>query len=262
MHSRSEQDQCNTQISPECQQLGVNVTTYVARVNTEFSKVAALGVSTFGASGDSGAHGRTDGGCTATILHPDFPACSPWLTAVGATMETNDSLLPAAQAPPICAGSFGSPVYCIQGNGTEVAVSYDVASFTSGGGFSWDAPMPSWQQTAVQAYLTSQQNNLPPAAMFNPSGKAFPDIAAIGHNFLIMSDTTPGDAQPVGGTSVASPVVASLFSLLNQVALKVTGKPLGFVSPLLYKMYADDPTIFHVRRATDLEYLCIGPHVS
>jgi len=48
----------------------------------------------------------------------------------------------------------------------------------------------------------------------------------------------------VDGTSCASPVFAALVALLNdhQVSL---GKPkLGFVNPVLYKMWADDTTIF------------------
>ncbi len=61
---------------------------------------------------------------------------------------------------------------------------------------------------------------------------------------MVRSSTDPSGAQPVGGTSVSAPVFASLVSLLNQVSLKMTGKTLGFVSPLLYKMHSDDKTIF------------------
>jgi hypothetical protein len=35
-----------------------------------------------------------------------------------------------------------------------------------------------------------------------------------------------------------------MVGMLNQVSLAKTGKTLGFVSPLLYQMHADDPTIF------------------
>lgn len=67
-------------------------------------------------------------------------------------------------------------------------------------------------------------------------------VAAIGHNCLIYSEDEP---QPVGGTSCSAPVVAGVFSLLNQVSLNVTGKPLGFMNPMLYAMFADNPSIFH-----------------
>jgi tripeptidyl-peptidase-1 len=232
----SENDQCNSGVGgAECQQLGVDTQGYVIRVNTEFQKIAALGISTLSASGDSGANGRTDPSCTDSTLHPDYPACSPWVTSVGATQLTNAVAL--ANQLPICSGQAACAA-----TGTEVAVSFDVASFTSGGGFSWYAPMPSWQKAAVSSYLTTQSANLPPSSYFNASGRAFPDIAAIGHNFLI---TVGGSVEPVGGTSVAAPVVASLVAMLNQIAIKKTGKTLGFISPLLYKMYAKNPAIFH-----------------
>jgi len=230
----SEQDQCNSGVGgAECSQLGVDTIGYTQRVNTEFQKIAALGVSMFSASGDSGANGRTDPSCTDSILHPDYPACSPWITSVGATQLMN--AVPLTTQPAICAGSPCAAT------GTEVAVSFDVASFTSGGGFSWYAPMPAWQTTAVNAYLNSGVA-LPPSSFFNASGRGFPDIAAIGHNFLIIAG---GSTQPVGGTSVSAPVVAALVGMLNQISVAKTGKTLGFISPLLYKMAAKDKTIFH-----------------
>lgn len=232
----SELDQCQAGIgADECSQLGVDAQGYVARVNTEYMKIAGLGVSTFSASGDSGANGRTDSDCSANILKPDYPAASPWITSVGATQLTNAVAL--TNPPSLCtAGSLTCAA-----TGTEVAVSYAVAQFASGGGFSWYSAQPAWQKTAVNKYLTSQASKLPPASYFNATGRGFPDVAALGHNFAIVAN---GQTQLVGGTSVSSPVVASLFSLLNQVSLKKTNKPLGFVSPLLYKMYADDSSIF------------------
>jgi len=32
---------------------------------------------------------------------------------------------------------------------------------------------------------------------------------------------------------------------LNEIALKKSGKPLGFLNPLLYQAFAADPTIYH-----------------
>merc|ERR1711862_1008453 len=102
------------------------------------------------ASGDSGANGRTDGECTGTKLHASFPGSSPYITAVGATMLEDAKFdLPSAPTAPCGAVSGGK---CASG-GTEVAVSVQVAGFTSGGGFSTYTPMPSYQQSAVEAYL-------------------------------------------------------------------------------------------------------------
>lgn len=59
------------------------------------------------------------------------------------------------------------------------------AAITSGGGFSVFASRPTWQATAVSAYLRSGAV-LPPAADFVSGGRAFPDLAAIGHNLVIV----------------------------------------------------------------------------
>lgn len=47
-------------------------------------------------------------------------------------------------------------------SGTETAVSFDKANFTSGGGFSVYSKQPSYQKTAVDAYLNSGVK-LPPS---------------------------------------------------------------------------------------------------
>jgi tripeptidyl-peptidase-1 len=229
-----EGDQCT--ISPsECQQIGVNSYGYVGRVNTEFQKIGARGITLLSASGDSGCHGRTDESCTSKTFRPDFPGASPYVLSVGGTMVTNG--VPLANPPPICAASR---LTCAQ-SGTEVAVSFAVAGYTSGGGFSNVGSMPDFQKAAVSAYLASAPN-LPPATYFNQTGRAFPDVSALGHNCIIIMGGRP---EPVGGTSCAAPIFGSVVSLLNQAAVKKTGKPLGYVNQLIYQMFDDDPTIFN-----------------
>merc|ERR1711907_917472 len=148
----AETGQCQSGIAEtECTTLGVDAAGYVARVNTEFQKIGLLGVSLFAASGDSGANGRTDGQCTGTVLHSSFPGSSPYITAVGATM-LQDPVYDLAETPKACT-ALGSSYKCASG-GTEVAVSSQVAGFTSGGGFSTYTPMPPYQQSAVQGYLS------------------------------------------------------------------------------------------------------------
>jgi subtilase family serine protease len=173
----SEQDQCNVNVTgPECNQMGLNSETFVHRVNTEFAKIALLGVSLLAASGDSGANGRTDPDCSGQHLHPDFPAVSPWITSVGATQLQNAKVI--TNPPPICSPWLIVDLVCIT-NGTEIAVVQDVAGFASGGGFSWWTPRPDWQQAAVFPYLNEYASLLPPASMFNASGRAHPDVAML-----------------------------------------------------------------------------------
>jgi len=230
----SESDQCQID-ETECEKLGVDSEGYVSRVNAEFQKIALRGISVLVASGDSGANGRTDPDCTLPYLKPDYPAACPYITAVGAT-QLNKPAGGLKNPPPICSGQG----YECAASGDEVAVSYAVANFASGGGFSNYAPMPSYQTTAVEAYL-KDETKLPPSTYFNASNRAYPDVAAIGNACLIYQ----GGVQAVGGTSCASPEFAGVVSILNQASLKKTGKVLGFLNPFLYTMQAACSTCFH-----------------
>jgi len=229
----SEADQCEDGIgADECQQLGVDSTGYVQRVNTEFQKIGTRGVSVLISSGDSGCHGRTDPDCSSPIALPDYPAACPYITSVGATqLNRPEHKLP--KVPPICA-----EYKCVSG-GEEVAVTFAHASFASGGGFSNVAPQPAYQTAAVAAYLKSGVK-LPPASFYNATSRAYPDVSAFGSDILVWD----GEADPVGGTSASSPIVAGIVGLLNDYTLAKTGKPLGFLNPLLYQIYAKDPTSF------------------
>jgi len=231
----SEADQCEFGIGgQECQKLGVNSVQYVQRVNTEFQKIGLRGISLFSASGDSGANGRTDPDCVDPILHPDYPGCSPYVTAVGATQITQGSgVAKLPSPPPGCSGQSCASA------GIEVAVSYNQAQFASGGGFSWVAATPSYQQSVVSSYLSSAPK-LPPSNMYNGKGRGYPDIAAFGSNVLIES----GGIEAVGGTSCSCPICAGLFAMLNGQVIQKTGKPLGFLNPLIYQMAAAQPATF------------------
>jgi len=232
----SEADQCEEGIgAQECQQLGVDSAGFVTRVNVEFQKIGIRGISIFSASGDSGANGRTDGDCVLPYLKPDYPAASPFVTSVGAT-EIHNAVFNLPNNPPVCtSGSYS----CASG-GTEAAVSYAQAFFASGGGFSNVGVRPSYQTTAVQNYLNSGVK-LPPDSYYNKTqGRGYPDIAAFGSDVLIYD----GGMTPVGGTSCSSPISAGMFAVLNNYVIRKTGKPMGFLNPLLYSMYAAAPKTF------------------
>merc|ERR1719203_911586 len=57
---------------------------YMEECNVEFQKLAVRGVSVLFAAGDQGVWGR-EGVGSGDQFHPDFPAGSPYVTAVGGT---------------------------------------------------------------------------------------------------------------------------------------------------------------------------------
>ncbi|KAF9807690.1 hypothetical protein IEO21_08104 [Rhodonia placenta] len=189
---------------------------YAKRVCASFAQLGARGVSLSFASGD---HGVGDGdsdpatqqcytnnGLNETKFIPLFPASCPYVTSVGATWYIPEE------------------VYYI-----------------SGGGFSNYFSRPAYQELAVDTYLSK----LVPgtyAGLYNPSGRAYPDVAAQGQFFNLFVGGVEGQ---IGGTSAASPTFAGLVSLLNDARLARGLAPLGFLNPLLYAIGAVFPDGFN-----------------
>ncbi|KAL0581860.1 hypothetical protein V5O48_000228 [Marasmius crinis-equi] len=180
---------------------------YALRACAGFAQLGARGVSLLFSSGDGGVaeifsnstddpkQCITNDGRNATKFMPAFPASCPYVTTVGGT----------TQVP-------------------EIAANF------SGGGFSNYWERPSYQEEAVKAYL----DRLPEGTykdLFNPNGRAYPDVAAQSTNFRIFYQ---GKAAQIGGTSAAAPAFAGLVALLNDARLRKGMGPLGFLNPLLY----------------------------
>ena len=102
--------------------------------------------------------GRSGVGAT---YHPDFPAASPFVTAVGGTDFSTKSTI-----------------------GSESVWS------CGGGGFSDTFAIPSWQADEVASYLSAAEaaGVLPASSLFNSTGRAYPDIAALGtsHEMIVL----------------------------------------------------------------------------
>ncbi|KAH9833454.1 peptidase S8/S53 domain-containing protein [Rhodofomes roseus] len=188
---------------------------YEERQCAEYAKLGLMGVTVLYSSGDYGVAGN-DGVCLypngtqadgAPDFNPSFPGTCPYITSVGATQVNPNSTVYEPESA------------CEQ-------VIY------SGGGFSNVFPMPSYQKTAVEYYLT---NYPPPYAptLYNSSGtsRGFPDIAANGANYVVAID---GEFWLVYGTSCSSPVSAAIFSGINDARLAVGKGPIGFINPTIY----------------------------
>ncbi|KAK1765827.1 tripeptidyl-peptidase-like protein [Phialemonium atrogriseum] len=178
---------------------------YALRVCDLLAQLAARGVSVLAASGDGGAAGTGQSYCYANdgeqrrMLIPTFPASCPWVTSVGAT--NNDGANPTAAA-------------------------------FSAGGFSRYFSRQAWQDDAVGAYLKMlARTNNSNLGMFNESGRAIPDISAVGTAFQIQFG---GGGSAVLGTSASTPVMAGMIALINDARLRAGKSSLGWLNPLLY----------------------------
>ena len=89
---------------------------------------------------------------------------------------------------------------------------------------------PDYQQSAVSAFFSQLGSTY--SGLYNTTGRGFPDVAAQGSNFQVV---TSGYTQPVSGTSASSPAFAGVISNLNDYLLSQGKAPLGFLNPWLYK---------------------------
>ncbi|WPG97551.1 Hypothetical protein R9X50_00032800 [Acrodontium crateriforme] len=174
---------------------------YAKRACDGFKQLGARGVSVLFSSGDNGV--GSDGTCysntdpnKATFL-PAFPASCPFVTSVGSTANFE---------PEVATLRFGS-----------------------GAGFSNYFKQPSYQHWAVQGYLNKIGNTY--AGLYNPNGRAYPDVAAQGNHDVIVYN---GLVRTVGGTSASAPTFSAVIALVNDALISHGRPPLGFLNPWIY----------------------------
>ena len=199
-------------------------------------QAAAEGISVFYSSGDNG---DETGGVKGATPSPDFPASSPYVTAVGGTSlgvkqdntrefelgwETGRSTLTGATPP-----AWTTPSYL----------------YGSGGGTSRLFAQPSYQAGVVP---TSMSQTYGGAAM-----RVVPDVSALGDPNTGMAvgqtqtfpDGVKYDEYRIGGTSLSSPLYAGMWAL----AVQKHG-PYGLANPTLYRTKATSLDITKADRAT------------
>jgi tripeptidyl-peptidase-1 len=229
----TETDQCS---AGNC--YGMTSEQYTNTVNNQLMQIAMRGVTILASSGDRGAPGDGDRRCknTAAPLSSIFPGASPWVLSIGATMLTD----PSSSDPPV---TYKSPIcrsFDCSTSRTEKVCSYPDALITTGGGFSTYLPQPSYQTKVVSAYLNSGVA-LPPSWAYNSTNRGFPDVSALGHNYIVEQDAK---YYLVDGTSASSPVWAGIIGRLNAYRLNKGLPSLGFINPLIYQMQADQASTF------------------
>jgi subtilase family serine protease len=192
------------------------------------------GVSVLFSSGDFGDNFGISG-----IAAPDYPASSPFITAVGGTtLEVNRHNHRAAEY----GWSTGKQTLCQSsttncGSATKPAGSLGW-QVGGGGGTSYTYLEPYYQTPVVPSALTFRNVAVTGAPM-----RVLPDISMDGDaqsGMLIgLTQTFPDGTKTVtkygqfkeGGTSLASPLLAGVIADADQKA----GVSLGFLNPVLYR---------------------------
>ena len=172
----------------------------VQQVNQAFEAAAAKGITICCASGDDGSSDQVPTGA-----HVDFPASSPNVLGVGGTKLV---------------ASSGSPQTIVSEIVWNEATQNQGAT---GGGVSAVFTKPTYQNSV----------NVPASA--NPPhkiGRGFPDVAAVAdpETGVVVIHVDGKTLEPIGGTSAAAPMWASLVARINE-GLKAN---CGFLNALIY----------------------------
>ena len=180
----------------------------IAAENTVLTEMAAQGQAVFASSGDDGTYGNFS-----LPENVSDPASQPFVTGVGGTT--------------LFTGKGG--VY----NGEESWDDFNIGAGATGGGISTVWPIPSYQ--LVQGYPATT-NNGGSGTMRN-----VPDIAADANPLtgVAVYSAINGGWITIGGTSVAAPVWAGFYSLVDNATEALGLGPAGFANPDLYTLSQD-----------------------
>lgn len=177
--------------------------------NTEAMKLGVQGVTIVVSSGDDGvANFQARTNPKKCGYNPSFPASSPYVTAVGATMGPE---------------SGTAEISCTSDQGGVI---------TTGGGFSTIFTAPSYQTAAVSSYFNGLSKAQQPVSGYVATGRAYPDVAMAGYNYEVV---VGGNTYQVSGTSASAPVIAGFVSLVNANRIAAGKSPLGFLNPAIYQ---------------------------
>jgi subtilase family serine protease len=179
------------------------------------------GIGIYFSSGDNSDESLVDG-----YISTDWPASSPFVTAVGGT-----SLAVGASNNYLFETSWGSTTS--SWTGTSWAPTAPGSwLYGSGGGVSRVFAEPSYQGGVVPSSVFTTQGR---------TGRAVPDIAAFADpntGYLIGETQTFPDGSVkyaeyrIGGTSLSSPIMAGIMALADQAH----GSPHGFANPVFYSL--------------------------
>ncbi len=198
---------------------------YIAPYLDTMLQGVATGIGIYFSSGDSGDETGGDPANAASAT-PDWPASSPFVTAVGGTS--------------LAVGASGQYLFetgwetgrSVLVNGTFTPPYPGTYQYGSGGGTSRLFAQPAYQAGVVPDSISTIHGGAP--------ARAVPDIAALGDpntGFLVGQTQAFPDGSVryseyrIGGTSLSSPLFAAFMALVQQKA----GHDIGFANPLIYR---------------------------
>jgi kumamolisin len=211
----------------------------IRSAESALEEAAASGISFLAASGDDGSADCTSDGMPTNQLAVNFPASSPWTTAVGGTnfqLDAQNAIV------------SGSEV--VWNDGTVVP------GAAGGGGVSTLFARPAYQNAVV----SGGRRAVPDVAM----------LADIAPGYTIYCSATPSCLnghspnpwQTVGGTSAATPLLAGGFALIDQLLRVHQLQPLGLANPLLYRIGGTASLVSQVFNDVTIGSNDVGPFVG
>jgi subtilase family serine protease len=199
----------NTLFTPEGKQV-------IANFENFYQRADAQGVTIFSSTGDSGTANPDVNGNTYPFPTVNFPASSPWVTAVGGTTLNAD----------------------VNGNYQSETV-WNNNTGATGGGISQYFPEPNYQRVTLpqsDQTLLAGHRGIPDISYDADPNTGVPV-------YLGFLGGAANGYYIFGGTSAGSPQWSGIIADANQAL----GHSLGFINPLLYRIGASKvaPYLFH-----------------
>jgi subtilase family serine protease len=209
---------------------------FIKPFNDIFIQAAAEGIGVYFSSGDSA---DETGGIAANAPYatPDWPASSPWVTAVGGTSigidQNNNIALETGWETGTSSyiANVNEETAACQTVGVWCPAAPGSFYYGSGGGTSRLFTQPSYQAGVVPASMSKVYGSTAMRVVPDVSAIADPQTGLLIGQTQVFPDGTVEYAEyRIGGTSLASPIFAGMMADLQQLK----GSAIGFANPLLY----------------------------
>jgi len=187
----------------------------------------------------------------------------PWNNSCASTLAANYLGYPSGYGPNgFCNSVAGQSFWTVAAGsgGPSGCATGAPAVFTPGvvSGTCQGYAKPSWQ-TGLSGIPNDGVRDLPDVSMFSAVGSVWNHSSIICYSDVAGGGSpcvgAPSSWTPIGGTSVAAPVMAGIQALVNQKLGGAQGNP----NPVLYALAASKPSAFHPVTQGDITVNCAAP---